>query len=140
MKALISANGFMQVSQPDQYTVVVRIDRDRIRTDGAKAISELATNLHIILMSADRDGAKELYEPLTAVDEQWLAIRDIAVRASDEEAPRIYVQANTKLGSDGRISIIEYDATPEGVIQSWMDRDIDIGEDLHKCDTRRDKL
>lgn len=131
MKALIAADGFMQVTLIDPSSVIVRIDRQRIRTAGANAISELATRLHLILMTADIEEAKALYEPLTDVDGEWLTIRDIAIRASDDEPPRIYVQANTELASDGSVTVVEYDETAEGVIQSWMDRDISIGEDVH---------
>lgn len=39
MRVLNAANDLMTVSQPDRKSVVVRIDRDRIRTDAKEAMS-----------------------------------------------------------------------------------------------------
>lgn len=125
MRALITANDFMTVSQSDEDSVLVKIDRNKIATDARKAMSELATNLHVIIMSADRSGADKLYQDLTAVDQRWLRIRDIVIRKTEHDPPRIFVQANTILSEDGSIRLVEYNPTVEGVIQSWMKRHVE---------------
>lgn len=125
MRALIAANNFMTVSHhPDENRVVVQIDRHRIATDAKQAMSDLATNLHVIIMTADRCGAETLYRDLTAVDAYWLKIREIVVREAEKVPPRIFVQANTFIGDDGRVRVVEYEETVEGVIRSWMERGI----------------
>jgi hypothetical protein len=122
MRALIAANGFMTVSQPNNTSVVVKIQRDRIATEARQAVSDLATNIHLIVMTADREGAENVYGDLTAVDDEWLRIRDIVVWEMEKDPPTVYVQANTRLQADGTVSVEEYDATVEGVIRSWMER------------------
>jgi hypothetical protein len=47
----------------------------------------------------------------------------------EEEKPRIYVQANTVVGGDSNVTVVEYETTVEGVIQSWMERDVGDEED-----------
>lgn len=125
MRALIAANDFMTVSQPDESSVLVKIDRNRIATDAKKAMSELATNLHVIIMSADRTGAEKIYQDLTDVDQKWLRIRDTVIQKAEKDPPPIFVQANTTLREDGSIRLVEYDPTVEGVIQSWMERHLE---------------
>jgi hypothetical protein len=56
MRALIAANEFMTLSHTPT-SVTVRIDRDRITTDARRAVTELATRIHLIVMTADKAGA-----------------------------------------------------------------------------------
>lgn len=66
MRALNAANEFVTVSQPDKKSVVVRQDKGRCQGGN--------------LMSADRRGAEKMYKDITAVDQNWLKIRDIVVQ------------------------------------------------------------
>jgi hypothetical protein len=135
MRALIAADGFMTVVR-NNADVTVRIDRDRITTDARRAVTELATRLHLIVMTADKAGADQYFTALTKVEGEWLEIREIVVRKSGEEAPRIYVQANTIPNEDGSVTVVEYEPTVEGVIQSWMERGIGDDEDDDPAKTK----
>lgn len=123
MRTLLAANNFMTVSH-DGPDVTVCIDCVRIATDAKYAIEELATRIHFIVMTADKKSDEPFFTDLTAVEEEWLEIRDIAVRKAMEEPSRIHLQANAVLEEDGSVTLVEYDATVEGVIKSWMERDV----------------
>jgi hypothetical protein len=124
MRALIAANGFMTVSQPNETSIVAKIERGAIMIDATQAISEMATYIHLIVMTADREGAESVFEELMAVDDKWLRSREIAVMELEGEMPTVYVQANTRLEANGSVIVVEYDATVEGVVQRWMERDV----------------
>jgi dipeptidyl-peptidase-3 len=53
-------------------------------------------------------------------------VRDVVLLK--KQPRKVFVQANTFVGEDGNVSIKHYEPTPEGMIQSWVDRE----EALHK--------
>lgn len=110
-------------------SVTVSIDRARLLKTARPAIATLMTKLHVWRCSADAPAATEFYGQLTNVDEFWLRVREVVVSKVKNQAPRIFVQANTALEDDvrnedgtPRVRIVEYDTTVEGVIQSWCER------------------
>lgn len=78
--------------------------------------------LHIWRCTADVDSCEDFYEPLSAVDGEFERWRQIV--ASKPDAPWKFVQANTFLGVDGEVGLKVYDASNEGIIQSFAERQI----------------
>ncbi|KAJ5618520.1 hypothetical protein N7528_006631 [Penicillium herquei] len=132
VRTLVATNNFMKVDYDDASSpprVTVSIDRVRLLKTARPTIASLMTKLHVWRCSADASAAIEFYSELTNVDEFWLRVRDVAVAKVKNQAPRLFVQANTILEDDvqnengtPRVRIVEYDTTVEGVIQSWCDR------------------
>jgi len=105
-------------------TITVSIDGSRIRTQAVSEISKLLLRLHIYICTADSQAAELYFGSLTKVEGEWLDIREIVVEHMRKEPARIFVQANTFVDDDGEVILKEYDMTVEGIIQSWVDRNI----------------
>jgi dipeptidyl-peptidase-3 len=139
MRTLMAADNFMTVTYDDDSSapetsspvVTVHIDRARLVSSARPAIASLMTNLHVWRCSADGPAAKKFYGQLTKVEGFWLQVREVVVRKVKNQAPRIFVQANTFLENGGeggngevQVRIVEYDTTVQGVIQSWCEREV----------------
>lgn len=123
-KCLLAAgDGFMSIDHDRVLsTVTVHVDKLKISTHGKPALRDLLLRLHLYRCTADVTACRAFYEPLTAPDEKFLEWRQIML--VNQEPKRVFVQANTFLQDDGQVSIKEYDATIEGLIQSWAERDV----------------
>lgn len=77
--------------------------------------------------TADYEAAKETYEALTAVTDDWVDIRDIVGQGNAKSWA--FVSGNTFIRADGNVELKEYEETPAGLIQSWADR-FPLGSEL----------
>lgn len=99
--------------------LIVQVDRSKIRTHGKQALGRMLLRLHMYRCTADVHSCRSYYEELSKVDGEYLEWRDTVL--ANKEPKGVFVQANTFLDGD-QVSIREYDATEEGVIQSWAER------------------
>ncbi|PWY87059.1 dipeptidyl peptidase III [Aspergillus sclerotioniger CBS 115572] len=99
-------------------TLHVRVDRSRI-SHGKASIGRMLHKIHVWRCTADVAPCKALYEPLSTVDGMSEVWREIVV--SKPDAPWKFVQANTVL-YDGKVNLRTYEASNEGIIQSFADR------------------
>ncbi|KAG2420223.1 hypothetical protein HFD88_005023 [Aspergillus terreus] len=98
LRTLMAADNFMRVVyEEDPPLLTVHIDRARLEITARPAISTLMTKLHVWRCSADGPAATEFYGQLTEVDGVWLRIREVVVDRVKNQAPRLFVQANTIL-------------------------------------------
>lgn len=104
-------------------SVTVSINRDKLLSTARPAIAALMTKLHVWRCCGDGPAAIDFYGNLTDVDDYWLRIREVVVNKVKDQAPRLFVQANTFL-ENGVARVSEYDTTVEGVIQSWCEREV----------------
>ena len=80
--------------------------------------------LHIYKSTADVETGNKFYLGMTEVglDFWGTKVRDIVLK--NKQPRKVFVQANTYLDeATGKVSLKHYDATPEGIIQSWADRE-----------------
>ena len=84
-------------------------------------MNDFLQKLHIFKATADLEAGTELYERMTDVNE-WYAnkLRPEVLRQAKPR--KVFVQANTVLEGES-VVLREYEATPEGMIQSFVDRD-----------------
>ncbi|KAL8824918.1 MAG: hypothetical protein Q9170_007999 [Blastenia crenularia] len=108
LKCLLrDVNGFMAIHCNSQANELkVSVDKSRTKTDGKTALRGMLLKLHI---------------PLSKVDGQYLEWRRIVL--AQKQPKWVFVQANTFLDGE-EVSLKEYEVTPEGVIQSWLEREI----------------
>ncbi len=99
----------------------IKLDRGKIKSHAVPALSKFLLHLQIYKSTANvRDGVA-LLNRYSDVDERFSNYRHIVAR---EEPLRIqYVQPNT-FKEDDHVYLREYPATKEGLIQSWVERDI----------------
>jgi dipeptidyl-peptidase-3 len=81
--------------------------------------------LHIYKSTADLDAGSELYTNMTSVDPKFWGtdVRNEVLR--NKQPRKVFVQANTILDkATGKVELKEYDASVEGMIQSYAERDV----------------
>jgi len=125
---LNAGEGFVSVEQvtgeDGEPDLLFTLDRNKIESVGKPAVGEFLKRLHIYKSLGDDESGRELYEGLSQVKEsgphpfaKWRAI--VLAR----KKPRnMFVQANTVIGSDGKVALREYEASHEGLIRSWAER------------------
>lgn len=141
LRVLLEAGqDFVRVEETEVgKNLLLTLDKTKIKTIGAKAIAEFLTKLQVYLSTADIKAATALYEHYSAVLPRqedavhpFLNWRDIVM--AHKKPRKIFVQANTNL-HENKVSIKTYNASPEGLIQSWLDRfpSSDIHPSLIQC-------
>ena len=105
--------------------MLITMDRSKIATVGQPAIASFLQKLQIYKATADITAAKQMYDKYSEVSEPWASRRDIVV--SRKQPRMILVQANTNL-VDEKLELVQYDPSPEGMVQSWAERFPDFAE------------
>jgi dipeptidyl-peptidase-3 len=95
------------------------LDRNQIKTTGIEAVGNFLTKLQVFKASADLENARQLYCNFTAVESSWNWLRDLVL--NKRQPRKVFVQANTFLNGDC-VELREYEPTPEGLIQSFVER------------------
>ncbi|KAF7792994.1 hypothetical protein EIP86_004099 [Pleurotus ostreatoroseus] len=100
----------------------VRVDREKVLSHGREAVGKLLIDLQVRKSTADGAGARAFYTGLTTPLSGWEGeIRDLVLK---KKLPRkVFVQPNTFV-VNGEVELKEYPLTPEGVIESFIERDI----------------
>ncbi|KAH8675836.1 putative dipeptidylpeptidase III [Xylariales sp. PMI_506] len=109
----------------DVTDVLINLDRSKILTTGRKAVADYLQKLHIYKSTADVEAGAKFFLGMTDVDPEYWGkkIRDEVLRV--KQPRKVLVQANTFLDeASGNVTLKHYDATLEGLIQSWADRDV----------------
>lgn len=121
---LDAGEGFtvLDYTKDDLSDLTIKLDREKILTVGRKAVEAYLQKLHVFKCTADYEAGRKLYDEMTEVDAWW------AEKARPEvlrkKTPRkVFVQANT-VERDGKVELVEYEATCEGMIKSWAERDL----------------
>ena len=110
------------VSVGDVSELVIHLDRSKILSVGRPAVEKFLQKLHIYKMSADIAAAREMYDRYTEVGTVWAEkIRPVVM---SRKVPRkVFVQGNT-MENDGIVELKEYEASLEGMIESFAERNI----------------
>lgn len=113
--------------------LTIRLDRNKILSHGRPAVERYLQQLHVYKSTADLEAGRALYEAKTRVEGAFWqkGVRDEVLR---KKMPRkVFCMANTvttkgggeeKEEEDADVELKEYAATPEGLIQSWVERDV----------------
>jgi len=102
---------------------VVKLDRDRILADGVPAIRSLLTRLQVYRSTADAAAAEADFGQLTAIRETDTFFNVLRGCSLAQRKPRrVFVQAHTVLGEDGKVHLHTFDASPAGMIESFQAR------------------
>jgi len=128
MQVLLEAgDGFVKLEEvkgedgkPD---LLLSMDRSKLESVGRPAIANFLKRLQVYKSTGDIKAAKEMYANYSQVigegTKPWAAWRDIVIT---RKQPRSFlVQGNTVLKEE-KLSLVEYPASPEGMVQSWADR------------------
>ncbi|KAK6344451.1 hypothetical protein TWF696_008088 [Orbilia brochopaga] len=109
----------------DHSDLTIQLDRTKIRSHGLKAVESYLQKLHIFKASADVARGTALYDEMTSVDDNMARFRDVVM--SKKQPRKQFVQANT-VAVDGGVVLKEYEATQEGLVRSWVEREDIVGK------------
>ncbi|KAI0202477.1 peptidase family M49-domain-containing protein [Astrocystis sublimbata] len=126
-RLLQDGHGVISITEVNlpQKSLAVHVDRAKILSHGKPAIGEYLTKLHTWRCTANFAACREYYEPLCKVKgiyEEW---RKIVVAKPKRKWK--FVQPNTFLsgnGDDLEVEVKVYEASNEGIIQSWAERGV----------------
>ncbi|KAL9101708.1 MAG: hypothetical protein Q9163_003073 [Psora crenata] len=131
LKTFLEAGAdFCQLDYNDEdelSDLTIKLDRAKIITHGRPAVEKYLQKLHIYKCTADIVQGRKLYEDMTKVEGEFWT-KKVREQVLKKKTPRkVFVQANTveeEGGGGGGITLKEYEPTPEGLIQSWAERDV----------------
>ncbi len=109
----------------DLEDAVIKLDRSKIPTVGRKAVGEYLQKLHIYKSTADVEAGTKFFGDMTDVDPEFWGkkVRDVVL--TNKQPRKVFVQANTFLDeATGKVTLKHYEATPQGMIQSWAERQV----------------
>lgn len=113
----------LKATKDDLSDLTIHLDRSKILSHGRPAVESYLQKLHVYKSTADFASGKKLYDDITNVD-SWWAERVRPVVLSKKIPRKVFVQANTVLGKNGDVKLIEYEPTCEGMIKSYVERDL----------------
>ncbi|ORX57056.1 dipeptidyl peptidase III [Hesseltinella vesiculosa] len=114
---------FKNITDSDgKASLEIHLDRSKIKSVGRPAIAKFLEQLQVFKATADEAQGTELYNEKTAVPDDWLLYRGIVI--SHKQPRKVFIQANTFIQPDGQVLLKEYEATPMGMIQSFLERDL----------------
>jgi dipeptidyl-peptidase-3 len=111
----------LEWEKDDLSDLTIRLERDRILDLGRPAVNDYLQKLHIYKATADVTAAKRMYDEITSVEPFYENMVRPAV-LKKKQPRKVFVQANT-VEKDGKVDLIEYEATNKGMIQSCVDRE-----------------
>eukprot|EP00667_Euglena_gracilis_P003020 EG_transcript_3028 len=122
LRVLLEAGqGFVQIRHdPTAREVSVSLDMTLLESVGRPALAQLLLRLHVHKSTADVAAARDYFLQLTQVSDEMLALREVVMAHPPPKG--LFVQANTFVRPDGGVELVEYPGTPEGMVQSFLDR------------------
>ena len=114
----------LRSTKDDLSDLEIFLDRGKILSHGRPAVESYLQKLHVYKSTADVEAGKKLYDDITSVDEWWAEkVRPVVL--SKKTPRKVFVQANTVLDEkSGEVELVEYEPTVEGMIESYVERDI----------------
>jgi len=98
----------------------VSIDFSKIATVGVPAISDFLLKLQVYKSTADIAGAQKMFDDLTAVPAEFVALRQLVLKL--RKPRKIFVQANTLIDGGEEVQLFEYENTHSGLVTSVVQR------------------
>ena len=123
---LEAGDGFckLESTKNDLSDLTIHLDRHKILTAGRAAVGEYLQKLHIYKSTADVDTGINFFTDMTSVDPEYWGKKVRQVVLDNKQPRKVFVQPNTYLDKDtGKVTLKHYDATPEGMIQSFAERE-----------------
>ncbi len=111
----------LHYTKHDLSDLKIHMDRHKIESHGRPAVNKFLQKLQVYKATADLEEGRKLYESYTRVDEFFE--KQVRPEVLRQAKPRkVFVQANTFLEGDS-VKLVEYEASPEGMIKSFAERE-----------------
>ncbi|KAF2085088.1 dipeptidyl-peptidase III [Saccharata proteae CBS 121410] len=112
----------LEYSEKDLSDLTIRLERSKILSHGRPAVEKYLQKLHVYKATADVKAGTEMYENITGVD-AWFAEKVRPAVLAQKRPRKVFVQANTIIDEKGIVRLREYEATREGMIRSYAERE-----------------
>jgi len=100
----------------------IKVDRAKVLSEGRSTIGKLLVDIQVRKSTADGAGAREFYTELTTPLPGWDGeLRDLVLKK--KQPRKQFVQPNTFI-VDGDVKLKEYPLTAEGLIESFIEREL----------------
>ena len=116
---LEAGEGLLELTGSGADTII-KLNREKILTTGKKAIGAFLEKLNVYKAMADVDEGLAMYRKYTAVPDEYVPLRQIVL--AQKQPRKLFVQAVTTCGADGAVTLKDYEATPVGMVTSFVDR------------------
>ncbi|EOO02123.1 putative dipeptidyl-peptidase 3 protein [Phaeoacremonium minimum UCRPA7] len=114
----------LEYQAEDLSDLKIKLDRSKILTTGRKAVGEYLQKLHIYKSTADVETGSKFFSHMSGVGLEYWGSKVRNVVLANKQPRKVFVQANTYLDeATGEVTCKQYDPSPEGLIQSWVDRE-----------------
>jgi dipeptidyl-peptidase III len=114
----------LEYKNDDLSDLTIKLDRSKILTSGRKAVSDFLQKIHIYKSTADVETGTKFFKGMTDVGLDFWGTKVRGVVLKNKQPRKVFVQANTYLDeATGKVTLKEYDPSPEGMIASWADRE-----------------
>ncbi|KAL3699174.1 hypothetical protein R1sor_017196 [Riccia sorocarpa] len=115
---------FIKIHGCEYRKVIVRMNRNKIKTVGFPALRTLLMRLQVYRSTADVTGGREFFKLLTTVPKSLLEFKRKISR--NRRSGPLFVQAHTSLTTnkegESRVMLEEFSPTPVGIIESSLAR------------------
>jgi len=119
LRVLLKAGeGLVNIRQTSD-NAFISIDRDKILTVGRKAIGDFLLKLQVFKSTGDVENGTKFYSELSEVSEEFVKLREIIL--ARKKPRRVFVQPHTYI-ENNQVKLLEFDASAEGVIKSFVTR------------------
>ncbi|KAG5511460.1 hypothetical protein JKF63_07423 [Porcisia hertigi] len=124
LEALARApNPIVRITEDANDGVIITLDRERIATDGRRAIGELLVNLNVNKATANVKRGTAYFENMTTVSDKYLHYREIIM--TRRQPRKQYVQPHTFISGE-TVEVHEFPGSVEGVVASFVTRHREI--------------
>ena len=103
----------------DDFTI--KLDKSLIKTAGLDCVRDYLQHLHVYKCSGDVEQGSKYFIDRSTVTPDLASLRDIVV--SKRLPRRQFIQANSHINGE-KVSLVEYEETPQGMLQSFLDREL----------------
>lgn len=112
-----AGEGFVTIEiTEDNTNFVIHIDRSKIESVGIPALKHFLMKLNVLKSIADIENATNMFSAYSSVDSEHINIRNIYMK---QRKPRTeYIQPSVT----SKLEYVSYPVTPEGMIQSFLDK------------------
>jgi len=117
---LRAGNGLLEIKRSENNAEII-LNRDKIESVGRPAVAKFLLELMIYKSTADVQAATKFYDDYTAVDDEFLKLREIVLAL--KKPRKVFVQAHTYIDpTSGQVTLQEFEDSPEGMITSFVTR------------------
>ncbi|CAI4772295.1 conserved hypothetical protein [Saccharomyces cerevisiae RM11-1a] len=100
----------------------IKLDKSLIKTAGHECVKDYLKHLHVYKCSGDVEQGSKYFIDRSTVTPDLASLRDIVL--SKRLPRRQFIQSNSYIDDNNKVTLKEYDETPQGMLQSFLDREL----------------